>query len=94
MGWAALKNGNLLDAVQPNFDVLLTVDRNLPHQQNLRGRTIALVVLVASSNRVEDLKPLLPYVEPVLQTILPGNVVHVEKPAEEDPGAGREQPAP
>ena len=50
MGWAGTKNGRLLDAAEAaGFDILLTVDRNIEHQQNLRGRSISLVVLDAPS---------------------------------------------
>ena len=51
-GWAAYKNGELLDAVQAEFDVFLTTDQNLPYQQDVAVRSITLVVLVADSNRV------------------------------------------
>ena len=46
MGWQELENGDLLTAAETaGFDVLLTGDKNLSYQQNLEGRTIALVVL-------------------------------------------------
>jgi hypothetical protein len=49
-GWSTLTNGELLRvAEEAGFDVLLTTDTNLPHQQNLRGRRLAIVVL--SKNR-------------------------------------------
>jgi predicted nuclease of predicted toxin-antitoxin system len=45
-GWDTLANGDLLaEAERAGFDVLLTADKNMRHQQNLRGRKIALVVL-------------------------------------------------
>ena len=45
-GWDTLTNGDLLtEAERAGFDVLLTADKNMRHQQNLRGRRIALVVL-------------------------------------------------
>lgn len=49
-GWATLKNGDLLDVVErAGFDVLVTTDKNLKHQQDLRGRSIAIVVLTTTS---------------------------------------------
>jgi hypothetical protein len=49
-GWSTLKNGELLDAAeQAGFEVFLTTDRNLKHQQNLKGRRIAVVVLSTPS---------------------------------------------
>ena len=46
MGWEELKNGDLLDAAERDgFEVMVTGDKNLSYQQNLQGRTLALVVL-------------------------------------------------
>ena len=42
LGWAALSNGELLAAAEDDFDVLVTTDRNLRHQQNLTGRRLRL----------------------------------------------------
>jgi predicted nuclease of predicted toxin-antitoxin system len=62
-GWDTLRNGKLLEAAAAaGFDVLLTVDRNLKHEQNLANLPIAVVVLVAKSNRLVDLLPLVPAV--------------------------------
>ena len=58
MGWAGFKNGQLLTVAQTEFDVFVTVDRNLPYQQNLPKYTIAIVVLRAKSNRLADLQKL------------------------------------
>jgi len=45
-GWATLRNGELLDAAEEaGFDVLLTTDKNIRYQQNLAGRSIAIVVI-------------------------------------------------
>ena len=46
MGWQQLENGDLLHAAEDaGFELLLTGDKNLSYQQNLKGRTISLVVL-------------------------------------------------
>jgi predicted nuclease of predicted toxin-antitoxin system len=58
MGWAGKSNGELLTLAARDFDVFLTTDRNLSFQQNVSVVDIAVVVLVAQSNRIEDLKPL------------------------------------
>ncbi|HQU93763.1 MAG TPA: hypothetical protein PLK77_15780 [Pyrinomonadaceae bacterium] len=51
-GWSELTNGQLLSAAEDSgFDVLLTADSNIPKQQNLAGRTIAIVVVRAADNR-------------------------------------------
>ncbi len=60
MGWSALKNGELLRRAVGQFDVFLTADQNLQYQQNVRNLPIAVAVLVAKSNRIQSLKPLIP----------------------------------
>jgi predicted nuclease of predicted toxin-antitoxin system len=46
LGWQELKNGDLLETAQDQgFEVLVTADRNLAYQQNLKGRRLAIVVL-------------------------------------------------
>jgi hypothetical protein len=76
-GWAGIKNGDLLDVAEGSFDVLLTVDRSMEHQQNLRGRNITVDVLVASSNRLPALRPLVPTLLEALDTVQPGEVVRI-----------------
>ncbi|KAM3115510.1 DUF5615 family PIN-like protein [Phormidesmis sp. 146-33] len=56
MGWAGIKDGQLFALAEAEFDTLITVDRNLSFQQNLRQFDIAVIVLQASSNRLTDLK--------------------------------------
>jgi predicted nuclease of predicted toxin-antitoxin system len=60
MGWATVKNGELLALAAETFDVFVTVDRKLPTQQNLNVLAIAVVVLRARTNRLTDLQPLVP----------------------------------
>lgn len=60
MGWTSIKNGELLTMAAVQFDVFLTVDRNLSFQQNLLSHPIAVVILRARSNRLADLVPLVP----------------------------------
>jgi predicted nuclease of predicted toxin-antitoxin system len=66
MGWAGVKNGQLLALAEVEFDVFITVDRNLSFQQNLPQFDIAVIVLQAPSNRLADLKPLAPKVLAIL----------------------------
>ena len=72
MGWATIKNGDLLALAQNEFDVFITVDRNLPFQQNLSKFNVAVVVLQATSNRLADLKPLAPKVLAILASLIKG----------------------
>jgi predicted nuclease of predicted toxin-antitoxin system len=60
MGWATIKNGALLALAEKDFEVFVTVDRNLSFQQHLPRYTIAVIVLRARSNRLQDLRPLVP----------------------------------
>lgn len=78
MGWSGKKNGELLRLMsQEGFTILLTTDQNLRYQQNLEQVGVAVVVLVARSNRLPDLVPLMPDVWSVLSTIVPGQVIEV-----------------
>ncbi|AFZ57258.1 DUF5615 family PIN-like protein [Anabaena cylindrica FACHB-243] len=78
MGWSGKKNGELLQLMsQEGFTILLTTDQNLRYQQNLQQAGVAVVVLVAQSNKLADLLPLLPDARKVLNTIVPGAVVEV-----------------
>jgi hypothetical protein len=78
MGWAGTKNGELLILMAgAGFEVLLTVDQSLRHQQNLAASGVAVVVMAASSNRLADLVPLIPNVEVALNGIQAGDAVEV-----------------
>jgi len=78
MGWSGKKNGELLKLMsQEGFTILLTTDQSLRYQQNLEQAGVAVVVLVARSNRLPDLVPLIPDVLSVLSTIAPGQVIEL-----------------
>ena len=78
MGWAGKKNGELLALMAgAGFEVLLTVDQNLRYQQNLATFGVAVVVMVARTNRLAELVPLIPGVETALSRIQPGDAVEV-----------------
>ena len=74
MGWSGTQNGELLSLAESDFDVLITIDQAMGRQQNLEDRKIALLVLSAPSNQIEDLRPLIPL---ALARIQPGQVVRV-----------------
>jgi hypothetical protein len=76
MGWTGIKNGNLLTLAEAQFDVLLTVDRGIEYQQNFASRHIALIVLY-TSNRLPDIRPLVPQLLEMLKTIKPGMIAHI-----------------
>jgi Domain of unknown function (DUF5615) len=74
MGWEAIKNGELLALAEQQFDVFVTVDRNLSFQQNLAALSIAVVVLHARTNRLADLRPLVPKVLGAIESAFPGAI--------------------
>ena len=76
-GWAGLTNGELLTRAQQGFDAFVTVDRRLPFQQDLSRFSIAVVVLRARSNRVGDLRHLIPQLLAALLTVKRGEVTWV-----------------
>lgn len=76
-GWAGLRNGALLGRAEGQFDAFVTVDRNLPSQQNLSRFSIAVIVLRARSNRLADLRPLVPRLLAVLGRAKRGQVTWV-----------------
>ncbi|SRR2546423_323641 len=79
MGWAGIANGQLLKLAEADFDVFITVDRNLSFQQNLPQFNIAVLVLHAPSNRLADLKPLVPKILSSLTTLTKGGTVSIGK---------------
>jgi len=76
-GWAGVKNGELLRLAEKEFDLLLTVDRNLEYQQNVDAISIAVIVIHAKSNDVDLLRPLMPAVLAAMSGAKPGVVTHV-----------------
>ena len=80
-GWAGIQNGELLKLAQTQFDVFVTVDRNLAFQQHLPEFSIAVIVLQAPTNRLQDLLPLMPRLQRILPSAPKGQVTLIsEKP--------------
>ena len=77
MGWSTIKNGELLALAAEEFDVFVTVDRNLSFQQNLPIFAIAVIVLRAASNRLSDLRPLVPNLLASIPTAAHGVATYV-----------------
>jgi len=75
MGWAGVRNGDLLRRAEARFEVFVTADQNLPYQQNLSGRKLAILVL--PSNQVPLVGRLIPVIEALLTTMQPGTIVDV-----------------
>lgn len=81
LGWAGKRNGALLNLMlAAGFEVFVTVDRGIPHQQNLQAAGVAVLLLVGRSNKLADLLPLIADALAALTTIQPGDVVEVHTP--------------
>ena len=76
-GWSGAKNGTLLALADPMFDVLLTLDKNLAYQQDLKTVRIAVLIPRARSNRMQDLVAIIPECLATLERIQPRQVVRV-----------------
>ncbi len=77
MGWTTIKNGELLSLAAAAFDVFVTVDRNLSFQQNLPNYPVAIVVLCAKTNRLYDLRSLVPDLLVAIGRAAPGKATLV-----------------
>jgi len=76
-GWAGIKNGALLKLIGSEFDVFITVDGNLIHQQNLQGTTLRVIILHAVNNRYETLEPLVSGILGAVEKAQGGSIVHI-----------------
>jgi len=79
MGWFGKENGELLLLAEREFDFLVTTDQGIPHQQNLSGRNIGLLLFYARSNKLKDLLPLLPDALVALSSPNIGRVLRIER---------------
>jgi hypothetical protein len=75
--WAGLGNGELLRRAA-GFEIFLTADQNLEFQQNLARSSLGVIVLVAPSNALEDLLPLVPSVVRTIPDTRPGHVQRID----------------
>jgi predicted nuclease of predicted toxin-antitoxin system len=76
-GWAGMKNGELLRVASGNVDAFVTIDSNLAYQQTVTGLSFGVVVLIARSNRLGDLTPLVAGILTALRPVGPGQVLRV-----------------
>jgi predicted nuclease of predicted toxin-antitoxin system len=80
MGWASIENGELLALASQEFDVFVTVDRNLAFQQNVAALPIPVIILQARTNRLADLKPLVPSLLRAIGPAKRGRAITVSQP--------------
>ena len=70
-GWGGFKNGQLLKKASGRFEVLLTIDQHIERQHNI-PLDIAVITIRARSNRIQDLRPLVPALLQAVKEAKPG----------------------
>ena len=76
--WSSKRNGELLQLmVADHFAAFLTVDRTLEFQQDLQNSGVSVIVVIARTNRVKDLRPLVPQILDALDRVTVGQVIHI-----------------
>ena len=76
-GWAGITNGALLRLVKTEFDVFITIDSNIVHQQNLSGLRICLIILHVPNSRYETLQPLLSKIKHAIAQAKSVSILHI-----------------
>lgn len=71
---ASKKNDELIRLAEADFDIFLTNDQNIEHQQNIISFNLSFIVLVAATNDIDDLRPLMPAANEAMKTIKPGEL--------------------
>ena len=70
-GWSGLRNGKLLKNMSGHFEVFLTIDKRIQHEQKIPP-DVAIVTIRARSNRIQDLRPLVPQLRRAIEESKPG----------------------
>lgn len=76
MGWSGTQNGDLINLIDGEFDILMTGDKNLRYQQNVSGRRIA--VLELPHTRLDQILPLLPTIKDAINSSSVGSYTQIE----------------
>jgi predicted nuclease of predicted toxin-antitoxin system len=79
-GFSGKENGELLALAEEHFDVLLTIDKNIRYQQNMTGRSIAILIIRPVSNDLDDILPHIPQALDSLKSLKPGQIVEIGRP--------------
>lgn len=77
MGWSGIRNGDLIKRIEGTFDILITGDQNLLHQQNLRGRKVGIIELPYT--RLQDILQILPEILEAIRVTELGGYTRVQK---------------
>ena len=76
LGWSDLKNGDLLASAEGSFDVFITTDQQIRYQQDLRGRKLAILVLLTTS--WPRIKTYIPKIQDAVNRITPGQYLEID----------------
>lgn len=80
MGWSGIENSELLKAAAAaGFDVMLTKDSGVEYEQNLPNLPIAIVVIRAKTNKIDDIRPILTEILASLASLRPKTLTRVGK---------------
>ena len=82
-GFSGKENGELLTLAERDFDVFVTIDKNIQYQQNMSNRSIAILIVRANSNDIDDIRPQVRHALAALETIKPGQILEVGPAREE-----------
>ncbi len=80
-GWAGVKNAELLRRASDVFDVFLTADRGIPHQQNLQKHALGFVLVALGGTRIEDIRPFLQDLGDAIGAVAPAQLIVVDRGA-------------
>lgn len=84
MRWDGKENGELLSLIAGRFDVFITVDKSLRHQQSVQNLAFGLLVLRTKTNKLEDIVPHLPGLLAALRTIQRGEIRRIPRSSQAD----------
>jgi hypothetical protein len=73
-GWSGIKNGRLLSLIAGNFDVFLTIDQNIRHQQNLNNLPFAILFVTVPNNLISSYLPLFDLIKETALKLHPGEI--------------------
>ena len=76
-GWGGIKNGELLRRASGEFDVFVTADRGIPHQQNLRSFALGFILVAVGGTKIEDILPHIETLRGAVAAVGPGQLVAV-----------------
>jgi hypothetical protein len=77
VGWSAVPDGPLLELAQTEFDVFVTIDRNMERQNNLSKLSLGFVVARVRSNELSSYRPLFDQMKEAAETVRGGEIIHV-----------------